>query len=287
MSAKAQKAEETRKLVREKYREIATGRPEPGAGCGCCPSPSDEITDLGEDYGGREGYVPEANLGLGCGLPTDHAGIRPGDTVFDLGSGAGNDVFVARSLVGDEGRVVGVDMTEEMNRKARANARKLGHGNVEFRLGEIEALPARDEEADVVISNCVLNLVPDKAKAYREIHRVLRPGGRFCISDIVSLRSLPAEIRSASELYVGCVAGASLRSDYLRTIEEAGFREIAVLTERPIELPDEVLRSHLGRRERAAFRRRGPALLSVTVSGRTPEGATSVRADEGAVGARG
>ena len=169
---------------------------------------------IGDAYRSVEGYVAEADLGLGCGVPTEHAGIRPGDTVLDLGAGAGVDAFVARRLVGEEGKVYGVDMTPDMVAKARANAEKLGYRNVEFRLGEIERLPFERDMIDVVISNCVLNLVPEKARAFAEIHRVLRPGAHFCVSDIVASAPLPEGMRNAAALYVGCVAGAEPEADY-------------------------------------------------------------------------
>jgi SAM-dependent methyltransferase len=256
-------------VVREKYGAIARSGDK---GCGCSTSCCGDGTldMIGDAYTGTDGYVAEADLGLGCGLPTQHAGIEAGDVVLDLGSGAGIDAFVARRLVGEGGRVIGVDMTEAMIGRARANAAKLGYDNVEFRLGEIEALPVEDGAVDVVISNCVLNLVPDKAKAFAETFRVLRSGGHFCVSDIVATGPLPEGIQNAAALYVGCVAGASPQADYLRIIREAGFEDVRIAEHKPIALPDESLRDHLSDAELARFRASGVALLSVTVLGTKP-----------------
>jgi len=179
--------------------------------------------------------VPEgANLGLGCGNPTAIAALRPGETVVDLGSGGGFDCFLAAAKVGNTGRVIGVDMTAEMIDLARANAKKGGFANVEFRLGEIENLPVGDCTADVVISNCVINLSPDKDRVFREAFRVLKPGGRIMVSDIVLLRELPGEVRNSVAAYVGCVAGAVSRDSYLNAVREAGFSNIRVLQETPM-----------------------------------------------------
>jgi SAM-dependent methyltransferase len=226
---------------------------------------------IGDAYAGLAGYVAEADLGLGCGVPTRHAGIEEGDVVLDLGSGAGVDAFVARRRVGEAGRVIGVDMTEAMIERARANAAKLGYRNVEFRLGEIEQLPVEDDAVDVVISNCVLNLMPDKAKAFAETLRVLRPGGHFCVADIIATGPLPDGIRRAAALYVGCVAGAMPETDYLAVIGEAGFSDVRIAERKPIALPDEVLREHLSDAALAAFRASGVCLLSVTVLGAKPK----------------
>jgi len=183
------------------------------------------------------GYSPEelaaapegANLGLGCGNPTALAGLRPGDVVVDLGSGAGFDAFLASERVGPTGRVIGVDMTDEMLARARANARKLGRENVEFRKGLLEDLPLEDASADVVISNCVINLCPDKARVFAEAHRVLRPGGRLFVSDVVLERPLPEKLREPVAAYVGCISGSMLRADYLATVQGAGFTRVRVL----------------------------------------------------------
>jgi arsenite methyltransferase len=253
--------QKTREMVREKYGRIAQGSRLPAAASSCCSTGVTSVAEVG--YEQLEGYAPEADLSLGCGVPTAFASLQPGEVVVDLGSGAGNDVFVAARAVGAEGRVVGVDMTPEMISKARANAAKLGVRNVEFRLGEIEALPVRDGEADVVISNCVLNLVPDKRRAFSEIHRILKPGGRFTVSDIVVDGDLPEAVRKSAELWAGCVAGALRKEEYLSLAEEAGF-QVRVEKEREIEIPEEAVAAALG----------GDALpqpvriLSVTVQGR-------------------
>jgi SAM-dependent methyltransferase len=223
-------------MVREKYGEIAKSAAQgccSGSG-GCCGgSPADQIAEY-------VGYSPEqlaalpegANLGLGCGNPLEHAAPQPGETVLDLGSGAGMDAFLAARAVGPTGRVIGVDMTPEMLEKARANAVRAGVTNVEFRLGEIEHLPVPDASVDIIISNCVINLSPEKDQVFREVFRVLRPGGRMVVSDLVLVRPISEEIRRSVEAYVGCVAGAALRADYLKAISAAGFRDIEVLEER-------------------------------------------------------
>jgi SAM-dependent methyltransferase len=216
--------------VQKHYASIAQGSE---AGCcsgtsGCCSTGASQVVEL-IDYGIlNEGVVAEANLGLGCGLPTLYAGIRPGDTVLDLGSGAGVDVFLSAKAVGPLGRVIGVDMTPEMIARAWENAVKGGYQNVEFRLGEIEALPVDDESVDVVLSNCVINLVPDKRRAFEEIFRVLKPGGRFSISDIVTYGDVPERIRQDMALWAGCVAGALDRQGYLEIISEAGFSDVQI-----------------------------------------------------------
>jgi len=217
-----------KELVRDRYRRIArTGESCCGAGCSCA------------DTGLAIGYSPEdlaaapdgANLGLGCGNPIALAGLRQGQTVLDLGSGAGFDCFLAAVRVGETGRVIGVDMTPEMIAKANANAAKAGIGNVEFRQGEIERLPVDDAEVDVVISNCVINLSPDKPAVFAEAFRALRPGGRLMVSDIVLLRPLPEPVRRSAAAYAGCVAGASPKQEYLDAIGAAGFREVCVVGE--------------------------------------------------------
>jgi arsenite methyltransferase len=225
-----------RNVVREKYGAIAE-KVDEGCGCGsggCCGgSAVDQVAEY-------IGYTPEqlaalpegANLGLGCGNPLAHAVPKAGEVVLDLGSGAGMDAFLAGREVGPTGRVIGVDMTPQMLEKARANAAAVGAQNVEFRLGEIEHLPVADGSVDLVISNCVVNLSPDKEQVFREAFRALRPGGRMVVSDLVLLRTLSEEVRRSVEAYVGCVAGAAMKEDYLRAIREAGFRDVAVVEER-------------------------------------------------------
>lgn len=259
-------AAETKKIVKKTYGGIAKEK-----GSGCCGPASCCGPDLGvnfaDDYQGLAGYAPEADLGLGCGLPVPFAGIREGDTVLDLGSGAGNDVFVARNLVGPSGRVIGVDMTEDMVDLAKKNAARLGADNTEFHLGEIEALPLSDGVVDVAVSNCVLNLVPDKEKAFAEIHRVLRPGGHFCISDIVLEGELPPELAEAATLYSGCVSGAMQQDDYLAVIDAAGFENVEVKAAKEIVLPDEFVREAAGEDGLALWREESVKILSLTITG--------------------
>lgn len=258
------KENELREEVRRKYASIAASARRDTACCGESAE-TPEYSMIGDAYDGIEGYVEEADLGLGCGLPVEHAGLAAGHTVLDLGSGAGLDAFVARREVGGAGRVIGVDMTAEMIASARENAARSGFDNVEFRLGEIEHLPVRSDSVDVVISNCVLNLVPDKRLAFTEIHRVLKPGGHFCISDIVSSRPLPDWVGGIAEAYAGCVAGALPKSEYLALVEQAGFGSIEVVTERRIEVPENLLAQSLSPSQRAEAARDDLHVLSVTV----------------------
>jgi len=266
------KSDDIKKIVKEKYGEIAKqGKMQSSCSC-CCPDSSSNVdyTMFSEDYSKVAGYNPDADLGLGCGIPTESAKIKAGDIVLDLGSGAGMDAFVARRIVGESGMVIGVDMTESMIEKARENNQKLGYKNVEFRFGEIENLPVDDNSTDVVISNCVLNLVPDKLKAYQEIYRVLNPGGHFSISDIVLTGDLPAKIQSAAEMYAGCVAGALKKEEYINSIRNAGFSNISVVKEKPMTFPDTMLSQLLSVEEFAAFKKSGPVILSITVYGEKP-----------------
>jgi SAM-dependent methyltransferase len=272
MEGAVQDQDEVRTLVRERYGAIAR---ETGGCCSpsCCGSEivaPDGLNVIGDAYDGIAGRMAEADLNLGCGVPTQHAALKRGETVLDLGSGAGNDVFIARHEVGAEGRVIGVDMTPDMITRARANARKLGFENVEFRLGEIEQMPVESGAIDVIVSNCVLNLLPDKASAFVEMFRVLRPGGRFCVSDIVATGALPEGVRAAAGLYVGCIAGALTATDYLALIEAAGFAGTRIAKEQPISLPDEVLSPHMSDEEIATFRSTGIQLNSVTVLANKP-----------------
>jgi len=253
--------ETTRAFIRERYASIASGRPLP-VSASCCAS-SELSSFVEEGYTEMEGYAKDADLSLGCGIPTAHAGLRPGEVVLDLGSGAGNDAFIASRAVGDSGRVIGVDMTPEMIEKANANAAKLGARNVEFRLGEIEALPVEDRSVDVVISNCVVNLVPDKARAFSEIHRVLKPGGRFSVSDIVLDGELPEPVRRSAELWAGCVSGALPKDEYLAIARGAGF-DLAIEKERTIEIPEEIVAAALA----GAVPEKSVRILSITLAGR-------------------
>lgn len=260
--------EQLRESVRHKYAEIA-GRERAGCCTSCCGTEPQTATDysmIGDAYDGVSGYMAEADLGLGCGLPVEHAGLKPGQTILDLGSGAGLDAFVARQLVGDEGRVIGVDMTAEMVARARQNAQRSGFANVEFRLGEIEYLPVVSDSVDVVISNCVLNLVPDKARAFSEIFRVLKPGGHFCVSDVVASRELPGWVKDIAEAYAGCVSGAIPKENYLELIRQAGFDRISVAAERRIEVPAELVARSLTEQQRAEAERSDLHVLSITVT---------------------
>jgi arsenite methyltransferase len=262
-----------REMVRQKYAEIAK-KSHSGSGTACCGTGEQAEADysmIGDAYDGVSGYVADADLGLGCGLPVEHAGLRPGQTVLDLGSGAGLDVFVARKEVGESGQVIGVDMTAEMIAKARENAEKSGYDNVEFRLGEIEHLPVLSDNVDAVISNCVLNLVPDKQRAFAEIFRVLKPGGHFCISDIVSSRELPDWVKGIAEAYAGCVSGAIPKDDYLSLIQEAGFADVVVASERPIDVPTELIAKSLTREQREEAIKDDLYVMSVTVTGVKPK----------------
>jgi arsenite methyltransferase len=264
-------ANELKQVVKEKYGEIAKTSKSSGC-CGptCCGGEESKIvgyTVMHDEYDNLEGYVADADLGLGCGLPTEHAGIKKGDTVVDLGSGAGNDVFVARAIVGDEGKVIGIDMTEAMIEKANINNAKLGYKNVEFKLGDVEQMPLKDNLADVVVSNCVLNLVPDKQKAFSEIYRILKPGAHFCVSDIVLKGELPSGLQKSAEMYAGCVAGALQQDDYLALIKETGFKNIEIKKTKVIELPDEVLREYINDSEIELLKKNSIGIFSITVVG--------------------
>ncbi len=261
------KSAELKELVKEKYGEIALkDRAENAASCcgatGCCEDVANIMTD---DYSNLEGYTKDADLALGCGLPTQFAKINTGDTVIDLGSGAGNDVFIARHETGDTGKVIGVDFTPAMINKARENADKLGFTNVEFRQGDIEDMPVANNKADVVVSNCVLNLVPDKDLAISEIHRVLKPGGHFSISDIVLDGELPEGIQSAAEMYAGCVSGALQKEEYLGIIEKQGFKNITIQKEKKIIVPDDILGEYLSKEDIDSFKAGGTGIHSITV----------------------
>ena len=262
-------AEELKKIVKEKYSNIAIQSNQTSAGCGCgCAS--EEVVDfsvLSEDYRQLKGYIPEADLGLGCGLPTKHAFIRPGDTVVDLGSGAGNDCFMARRETGDSGRVIGVDMAGPMIKKAKENAENLGYHNVEFLLGEIEQIPLPADSTDIVVSNCVFNLVPDKAMAFSETYRILRPGGHFSISDVVSDGRIPEKLLREAELYAGCISGAMEEIEYLDVIRSSGFINIQVMQKSKIEVPANILEKYDGEGE---FLKSGAGIYSVTVFAKKP-----------------
>lgn len=263
-----------KEIVKEKYTEIAhqSKQQNQSSCCGsgnCCSSV--DYTIFSENYNKISGYVADADLGLGCGLPTEYAKIKKGDTVIDLGSGAGNDCFVARSIVGEEGRVIGVDMTEAMIALANQNCDKHGFKNVQFRLGDIENMPIGANKADVVISNCVLNLVPDKRKAFAEIYRVLKSKGHFSISDVVIIGTLPDPIKNAAEMYAGCVSGALQKDQYMKYIFEQGFVNIQIQKEKEIIIPDEILLDYLTESELVAFNKSKTGIFSITVYGEKPD----------------
>jgi ubiquinone/menaquinone biosynthesis C-methylase UbiE len=266
-------SEDLKQMVKEKYGEIADKSREEnasgccGAACGC--GTIDEAV-MAEDYTKLKGYVADADLGLGCGLPTEFANIKENDVVVDLGSGAGNDAFVARSMAGAGGKVIGIDFTEKMVDKARINAEKLGFNNVEFRYGDIENMPLSENVADVVVSNCVLNLVPGKRKAFAETFRILKPGGHFSVSDIVLKGELPAALKASAEMYAGCVSGAIQKDEYLQVIQETGFTQIKVQKERRITIPEEILSVYLNSAEKEKYRSGEPGVYSITVSAGKP-----------------
>lgn len=220
---------------------------------------------MSDEYDHLDGYSTEADLKLGCGLPTEFAKIQPGNLVVDLGSGAGNDCFVARHETGESGKVIGVDFTEAMVDKARINAEKLGFNNVEFRLGDIEKLPITANVADVVVSNCVMNLVPDKPKAFGEVFRIMKSGGHFSISDIVLTGDLPEKIKNAAEMYAGCVASAIQKEEYLQIIKDAGFSNITLQKEKPIIVPNDILKNYLSDEEISKYNSKPNIIFSITV----------------------
>ena len=265
-------SEELKNIVKEQYGKIALQDKEDNAAscCGATPTSNKVYNIMMEDYSKIEGYNADADLGLGCGLPTQFAKIKKGDTVIDLGSGAGNDAFVARHETGESGKVLGIDFTETMINKARINADKMGYNNVEFRFGDIDNMPVGDNTADVIVSNCVLNLVPDKTKVISEIFRVLKPGGHFSISDIVLVGDLPNALRQDAEMYAGCVAGAIQKDEYLQKIEDQGFSNITLQKEKVISLPDDILMKYLNSEELESIKSRDTGIFSVTVYAEKP-----------------
>ncbi|MBE0647145.1 MAG: arsenite methyltransferase [Bacteroidales bacterium] len=259
---------EIKEIVKEKYSQIANqSKQENETSCcgsgGCCEI---DYTVFSESYDHLQGYNTDADLGLGCGIPTQFTHIKPGDTVLDLGSGAGNDCFVARALVGETGKVIGLDFSDTMLEKARKNVEKLGFTNVEFVAGDIEDMPIPPDSVDVVVSNCVLNLVPDKEKAFKGIYNVLKPGGLFSISDVVLQGELPPELKESAVMYAGCVAGAIKKEEYLDIINRVGFRNIEVPKVKEVDLPDELLLNFFPEADIRKFRESDTGIFSITVT---------------------
>lgn len=260
-------------LVRQKYSEIALQNKEANQSscCGAGGCSTEVYNIMTDDYSHVEGYNPDADLGLGCGLPTEFAKIKEGDTVIDLGSGAGNDCFVARKETGPDGKVIGIDFTEAMIEKAKANAEKLDLQNVTFLQGDIEKMPVANDTADVIVSNCVLNLVPNKNEVFKDIFRVLKPGGHFSISDIVLMGSLPDALKKDAEMYAGCVAGAIDKHEYLNMIHTNGFTNVTLQKEKLIHIPDDILSNYLSEKEISDFKAGSTGITSITVYAEKPE----------------
>lgn len=267
-----QTQDHVKELVRQKYSEIALQDKETNQSscCGAGGCSTEVYNIMSDDYTELDGYNPDADLGLGCGLPTQFAKIKQGDVVIDLGSGAGNDAFIARHETGETGKVIGIDFTPAMIERARQNAEVRGFHNVEFRQGDIEKMPVTANTANVIVSNCVLNLVPNKDGVIKEIYRVLKPGGHFSISDIVLEGELPKEIREAAEMYAGCVAGAIQKQVYMELIEANGFKNITVQKDKAIIIPDDILSQYLNEEQLAAFKTSGTGIRSITVYAEKP-----------------
>ncbi|MFY9463607.1 MAG: arsenite methyltransferase [Sediminibacterium sp.] len=259
-------------IVKEKYTAIAAQPLQQNLSscCGAGGCSTEVYNIMSDDYTQLHGYNSDADLGLGCGLPTQFAKIKAGDTVVDLGSGAGNDCFVARAETGETGKVIGIDFTPAMLEKARENAAKLGYTNVQFREGDIENMPLASNVADVVVSNCVLNLVPNKDGVFKEIFRVLKPGGHFSISDVVLVGQLPEALRKDAEMYAGCVSGAIQKQVYLELISSNGFNHITIQKEKAIVIPDDILKNYLNENELADFKKGETGIFSITVYAEKP-----------------
>ena len=266
-------SEQLKELVKQKYSEIALQDKETNQSscCGAGGCSTEVYNIMSDDYTELNGYNADADLGLGCGLPTQFAKIIKGDTVIDLGSGAGNDCFIARAETGEDGRVIGIDFTPAMIEKARVNVEKLGFNNVEFRQGDIENIPVSANIADVVVSNCVLNLVPNKNGVFKEIFRVLKPGGHFSISDVVLVGNLPEALRKDAEMYAGCVSGAIQKETYLEMIEINGFSNITIQKEKPIIIPDDILKNYLNEEELNSFKTGNTGIFSLSVYAEKPK----------------
>jgi len=267
-----QTEQQLKDLVREKYSEIALQDKDTNQSscCGAGGCSTEVYNIMSDDYTGLEGYNEAADLGLGCGLPTQFAKIKKGAVVIDLGSGAGNDCFIARAETGDTGKVIGIDFTPAMINKARANAEKLNFHNVEFRQGDIESMPVTSNTADVVVSNCVLNLVPNKDGVIKEIYRVLKPGGHFSISDVVLIGNLPNELKKDAEMYAGCVAGAIQKQVYMELINTNGFKNVTIQKEKSIIIPDDILKNYLTEEQLISFNTGSTGIFSITVYAEKP-----------------
>lgn len=263
--------EEKKALVKEQYSRLAVNSSVLKSGC-CCGKkpmvPSKKVfTIMSEDYSQLKGYEADADLGVGCGLPTQYAGIKKGDTVLDLGSGAGNDCFIARTETGETGKVIGIDFSPQMIEKARNNALKRGYTNIEFIESDIENMSLPDNSIDVVVSNCVLNLLPEKNKIFKEIYRVLKLGGHFCISDVVLDGIFPKEFTDNASMYAGCISSAIQREDYLAEIEKANFSNIKIERTKTVLIPDEVLEEHLDKSAISKYKEGNTGIYSITVTG--------------------
>lgn len=260
-----------KELVKQRYSELALNSDALKSGCCCGTNPAQPskkvFTIMSEDYSHLKGYEADADLGVGCGLPTEYAGLKEGDTVLDLGSGAGNDCFIARAEVGESGKVIGIDFSPQMLEKARRNTAKRGYTNVEFIEGDIEDMSLEDNVIDVVVSNCVLNLLPEKNKIFKEIHRVLKSGGHFCISDVVLNGFFPKEFTDNASMYAGCIASAIQRDDYLAEIVKAGFQNIKVQRTKDVVIPDDVLEEHLDEETILKYKAGNVGIYSITVRG--------------------
>jgi arsenite methyltransferase len=268
---------EIKELVRKKYSEIALQdkATNESSCCGAGGCSTEVYNIMTDDYTDLNGYNPDADLGLGCGLPTQFALIKKGDVVIDLGSGAGNDCFVARAEAGENGKIIGIDFTDAMISKARNNAETLGFNNVEFRQGDIDQMPVTSNSADVVVSNCVLNLVPNKDQVFQEIFRVLKPGGHFSISDVVLVGKLPEKLKNAAEMYAGCVSGAIQKETYLELIQINGFKDMRIQKEKPIVIPDDILQNYLTAEELYEFKSGNTGIFSISVFAVKPKQTTA------------
>ena len=269
--------EQLKEKVKKKYSEIAWQDKDTNMSscCGAGGCSTEVYNIMSDDYTSLAGYNADADLGLGCGLPTQFARIRQGDVVIDLGSGAGNDCFIARHETGETGKVIGIDFTPAMIEKARANAEARGFNNVEFRQGDIEHMPVTSNSADVIVSNCVLNLVPNKHGVFSEIYRVLKPGGHFSISDVVLVGALPEGLRKDAEMYAGCVAGAIQKEVYMELIHATGFQNINIQKEKPIIIPDDILSNYLSTAEINDFKSGNTGIFSITVYAQKPNSTSS------------